>query len=1030
MVKYLFSYFVVIALVLWGCSPQKNTRGSRAYHELTTRYNVFFNAKNEYEERVDDIFDLHKDDWQSTLRMFPNSRNLSDTTEKKMGGPFDIVVEKTTKAIQEHSISAKPRRDRDKMGSQAYRDWLRQNEFNPFIDQAWLLLGKAHLQNGDYMEAIAVFANSIRLFGYDLDVVSEAQIWLMRAYADIGWFTDADVLVDGLMARAIPKHLEVEFANSYAFLMLQQGMNDEAIEWLRVAAYGERNGVQRRRLWFLIGQLYTQLGEYAEAFDAFERVKGLTAPNEVGLSALVAQSLVAVEKDKVVDDLLKQAKRKKNEDFIDQIYGAVGNYYLLRGDTVRAIENYKLGEEKSTRNGIEKAYVQERLGDIFFVQKRYVEATDRYVEALEKFSSSYHNYKEVAFRADVLGQLSPLIKMIAEQDSLLNLARMPHVEQERIIKAHIARLKRQDKDDNRERLRSSVRDDLGEGVDLGQGVEVEIGTFYFDSPQQVMRGKSEFRKIWGDRALGDNWRLGARASMVVGDETVQEQDSIAKVDEEDVYSVEFYLNQLPTSEEAVAKSEDMIVNGLMGVGDIARSKLHDFGLAVDSYQQVVDNYGGSSSVLDALYKLHLVFRQLGDVEMSNSYKQRLVSEFPDSEYTAMLTDPDYEKVMSNFGVLETQHYHNTYEAYQNGDVRSVRDGYERSKRLFGNGVLMPKFKLLNALSYAFEGDADSLKIELENLIANYPDGVEADLSKDIVLGLSEGRVLVENASIVVDSDFGASGLSVGVEIDEEVMIQNIDKRLLPHSVMIIFNEQVQKRSELLFAISNHNFSSYQLRSFSTNLYKYGSISAMVVKPFNSYNEAKLYSKNIAADSIFINSIVDSVRAFVVLDDNLSLILSDNHLSRLMELDSGAVDVIAPLTDGLIVEDEIESVDEHDKATTVIEELMPTTVTPRRESEPLTIEQKLKELERSEAEALSQSEGGVIDRDRRDQIKAKEKERKALIKQREKEMKEREKLRKQELKQRERDRRLKIKEQEKIRKAKLKERDRLLREKNR
>ena len=37
-------------------------------------------------------------------------------------------------------------------------------EFNPFISNVWLLLGKAHFQNGDYDEALSVFAEIIRIF--------------------------------------------------------------------------------------------------------------------------------------------------------------------------------------------------------------------------------------------------------------------------------------------------------------------------------------------------------------------------------------------------------------------------------------------------------------------------------------------------------------------------------------------------------------------------------------------------------------------------------------------------------------------------------------------------------------------------------------------------------------------------------------------------------------------------------------------------------------------------------------------------
>ena len=36
-----------------GCSTRKNTAGSRFYHALTTRYNVYFNGITSFEEQLD-----------------------------------------------------------------------------------------------------------------------------------------------------------------------------------------------------------------------------------------------------------------------------------------------------------------------------------------------------------------------------------------------------------------------------------------------------------------------------------------------------------------------------------------------------------------------------------------------------------------------------------------------------------------------------------------------------------------------------------------------------------------------------------------------------------------------------------------------------------------------------------------------------------------------------------------------------------------------------------------------------------------
>jgi hypothetical protein len=119
----LFVSSIFSIVLILGCSTQKNTAGTRAYHDLTTRYNVLFNAQQSYDETLQALYNKSIDNYTELIPMYPNEvkeENLSGS------GPFDAVIEKTKKAIQEHSISVKPRRNPDKPLTTEYREWLRQ----------------------------------------------------------------------------------------------------------------------------------------------------------------------------------------------------------------------------------------------------------------------------------------------------------------------------------------------------------------------------------------------------------------------------------------------------------------------------------------------------------------------------------------------------------------------------------------------------------------------------------------------------------------------------------------------------------------------------------------------------------------------------------------------------------------------------------------------------------------------------------------------------------------------------------------
>lgn len=66
--KFIFTFHIALLFVVYGCSTQKNTRATRAYHELTTRYNVFFNAQQTYDEILRQSYENYKDDWNSLDR--------------------------------------------------------------------------------------------------------------------------------------------------------------------------------------------------------------------------------------------------------------------------------------------------------------------------------------------------------------------------------------------------------------------------------------------------------------------------------------------------------------------------------------------------------------------------------------------------------------------------------------------------------------------------------------------------------------------------------------------------------------------------------------------------------------------------------------------------------------------------------------------------------------------------------------------------------------------------------------------------
>lgn len=293
------SCLLILAFLLLGCSSKRNTSGLRAYHELKTRYNIFYNAQNNYEEIIESQLSDLNIDWFQMQPFYPNS---NATPNAQPGGPYDVVIDKLINAIQDHSISSKPRRNPSKARSLEYRQWLRQNEFNPFMKNVWLLLGKAYVQNGDYEMALAVFNEIMIIFPNEIDLISETQIWMMRSYTEMNRIYDAENIAFILQSRKLTENLQTGFNEGYAHLLYHKKNYREAIPYINKTIDKEKNTIQKRRLQFIKGQIYKQIGETELSYKSFEKIKGISTPYEYSLNASIYQDSTFIISELPVSD--------------------------------------------------------------------------------------------------------------------------------------------------------------------------------------------------------------------------------------------------------------------------------------------------------------------------------------------------------------------------------------------------------------------------------------------------------------------------------------------------------------------------------------------------------------------------------------------------------------------------------------------------------------------------------------------------------------------------------------------------------
>ena len=122
---YYTALIILLAVVFHGCSTEKNTRASRAYHNVTSKYNIYFNGKESMKAGLKRIEDNVHDDFTRILPVYIESYPSAGNTSR---ADMDNTILKATKLIQIHSITKKPKRQR--IRTRAYQQFASQEEFN------------------------------------------------------------------------------------------------------------------------------------------------------------------------------------------------------------------------------------------------------------------------------------------------------------------------------------------------------------------------------------------------------------------------------------------------------------------------------------------------------------------------------------------------------------------------------------------------------------------------------------------------------------------------------------------------------------------------------------------------------------------------------------------------------------------------------------------------------------------------------------------------------------------------------------
>ncbi|MBQ9363460.1 MAG: tetratricopeptide repeat protein [Bacteroidaceae bacterium] len=945
-------------LLVAACSNTKNTPVTRRVQAFKARYNTYYNGTLAF---IDGRQAQEQGNKDNCTELIPLYMTGNKGTVKMGGSNYSTAIEKCQKTIKQHSITVKPKWNKNRPKTLKEKLWLSQKEYNPFLHKAWFMMGESQFRRGEYLEAASTFAYIQLLYATKPNIVARARMLEAKCYAEMEWFYDAEDIVSRAQRDSFPTNLNYLKAQVNADLDIRQKRYESAIGNLKIAAKKEKRSLQKARMYFLLGQLCHKVGSETEAYKYYTRVIRKNPPYELEFNARIArtETMPKGKNKQMIRSLKAMARNPKNKDYLDQVYYAIGNIYLSDGDTLHAIWAYNDGVEKATRRGIEKGVLLVHLGQLYWDTEKFVKAQKCYGEALGLFDKDHEDYKAIDDRAKILEELLPHASAVELQDSLQALAAMDSVQRMEVIKKIIEELKKKEKEEERKAQEAAQQANnprqnmANQNNQRAGGInrmnQDEGGVFYFYTPATVEAGKRAFEQKWGKRKNADDWRRNNKTVLNdFNDEmsidslltdslqmdslqmdslkaaqkgnvkppadddkkdkkklTKEEKDSIQAAEyANDPHRPEYYLKDIPFTEEQMEASNAALVEGLFGSAVIFKDRMENLPLAERTFQRIRTDFPDYEKNNEMYYNMFQMYSRMEMKDSADVYRNKLIEEFPEDEHAILIADPNFEFKARYGKQVEDSIYTVTYDAFQVSDYETVLKNNEYTATEYPKGENRPRFMFFDAMSHLEMGEQQGFMSSMKEIVEKYPKSTVSELAGLYVKGLKEGRLLASGK-------FNSGSIWERRRLlgEEEDSLGNDTTFSTEKNCDFVFCVAYERDSvnenQLLFEMARYNFTNFTVRNFDITFDRGQGIDMLQVRTFLNYDEAYIYLHRLMNNADMAYKL-QGLKCFIIAEDNLKKLMKGLSFADYFDFYDENFDRIGSLQ---IKEDEPSSLDE-------------------------------------------------------------------------------------------------------------------------
>ena len=852
---YLYRFLsVVMIFFLSACSVEKNTAVSRAYHNMTAHYNVYFNGKESLKSGVSKINNSVEDDYSKVLPLFKSS---NPTTAKAASSQMEGAIVKGSKLIQSHSITKKPKRRKNR--SKSYIAFASRDEFNNWVDDAYVLMGQAYFYQHNYSSAITNFSYVVRKFENEPSRYA-AYVWLIRCYTELERYVEAYEIIQQMQTdEDFPRHLVGELSTATADYYARQLSYTEGIPFLSIAVKQTPNRLEGLRYQYILAQWYQETGNPNKASEIFREVARKNPPYKMAFNARInaAGTFTGIgDVDKLKKELHKMLRDKKNLEFRDQIYFAMGNISMKEGNKNQAKKEYTQSAAWSSSNLYQRALSCLTLAQIYFDEPEYKKAQSYYDSAMVVIDEKYPNYKQISERHKNLTRLTDNIYTVEREDSLQRLALMDEPTRNTLIDKWIkeaidkeAKAKLAQTNQMMDRNYFQMNQNR-----VGLSQQQESSGWYFYNPTTVAYGKVEFERLWGKRKLEDDWRRMDKRT-VSEENAEQAKDSvmtavgtIKKV--KDPKTREFYTQDLPLSDSLMAASHTRIRNALFNTGRIFRTEFSDLPRATESFEDLNKRYPDNAFSLASWFELWDLYTKQNNQEKADYYKNLITLKYPESKYAKYLLNPNYFIEIEAKSDSINRLYQQAFLKFKEGKYDDAGKITDQIMTLKPDSVLVPKVNFIKTIANGTATDRNSFGKMLTEYISAYPKAEPKPLAEKILK-------LIQDSTLVDYQKMVASGYLNDQINNRELLPANqkaadefggkfsYDEDLLHYFVIAYPKAANIDLNRLKFDIANYNIDHYTKIDFDIEIQNLNNNNTLLlVRSLNDKEQGLIYFRSI------------------------------------------------------------------------------------------------------------------------------------------------------------------------------------------